>query len=157
MAIMYEPLVILHSWLRWVVLLLALLALGRAIAGWSGGRPWTPADDAAGKWFTIALDLQVLIGLVLYVFLSPHTLAALGNLAETMRDSASRFWAVEHLVGMIAGAALVHVGRVRVRKTPDSRRRHTLALVFFGLALVVIAATIPWPFVPAARPLFRGF
>ena len=154
---MYEPLVILHSWLRWVVLLTALVAIARAIAGWTGGRPWAPADDAVGKWFSISLDVQVLIGVVLYIFLSHYTLSAWGNMAATMRDSTQRFWAVEHLVGMIAGVALVHIGRSRIRKTTDSRKRHTRALVFFGLALVVIAATIPWPFAAAARPLFRGF
>jgi hypothetical protein len=36
-------------------------------------------------------------------------------------------------------------------------RRHKLAAIFFGLALVAILATIPWPGMPAGRPLFRGF
>ena len=155
MAPMYAPLVILHSWLRWVVLAAAIIAILRAVAGRSGGRPWTPADDSAGKWFVTAVDAQVLIGFILYVFLSPYTMSALGNMASAMRDSTARFWAVEHLVGMIVGTALAHIGRVRIRKTPDLRRRHTLALIFFGLALVAILASIPWPFMTTGRPLFR--
>jgi len=153
---MYEPLVILHSWLRWVVLLIALVVIARALSGKATSRPWTPVDDAAAKWFLISMDVQVLIGLVLYLFLSPYTMSAWSNMAGTMRDRDARFWAVEHAVGMIGAAALAHIGKVRIRKAADSRRRHTLALIFFVLALLLIIAVIPWPFMQTARPLIRG-
>ena len=61
---MYASVLFLHSWLRWLVILFALIALGRAIAGASGRRPWLPADDRAAKLFTRSLDLQVLLGLL---------------------------------------------------------------------------------------------
>jgi len=156
MARMYAPLLILHSWLRWVVLLTALLAIARAVRGRSAGT-WGPADDAAGKWFVISLDVQVLIGLILYLFLSPYTMAVWGNMGEAMGDSFLRFMAVEHLFGMVAGTALAHVGRARARKGADPRRRHTQALIFFTIALVVIFASVPWPWMPVSRPLFRTF
>ena len=153
---MYEALVIAHSWLRWVVLVTAVYAIVRALGGRTGRRAWLPADDAAGRWFTISLDVQVLVGVILYLFLSPYTMSAWGNMADTMRDPSARFWAVEHLVGMLIGTALAHVGRARARKATDPARRHLQAVIFFGLALVVILATIPWPFMAAGRPLYRG-
>ena len=73
-----------------------------------------------------------------------------------MRAAPIRFFAVEHPVGMIVAIALAHVGRVRVRKTPDSESRHKQTLVFFGLALVVLLLSLPWPIGPGARSLFRG-
>jgi hypothetical protein len=152
---MYEPLVILHSWLRWLVLLTALFAVVRAVRGKAARAPWTPGDDAAGKWFVGTLDAQLLVGLALYLFFSPYTMAAWRNMGEAMRDSLLRFMAVEHLFGMIIAIALAHIGRVRIRKATDPVRRHTLAMVFFGLALVIMLASIPWPFSSAARPLFR--
>ena len=91
---MYTATLLIHSWLRWVVLLAGLYALVRAFGGWSGSKPWTRADDASGVWFISALDLQVLLGLLLYVFLSPFGLSAFENGAEVMRNSALRFWAV---------------------------------------------------------------
>jgi hypothetical protein len=103
------------------------------------------------------LDLQLLIGLVLYFGLSPITRAAFQDFGAAMGNSMLRFWAVEHIFGMVIAVALAHVGRVRVRKMTDPVRRHKLAAIFFGLALVAIVATIPWPGTPAARPLFRGF
>jgi hypothetical protein len=153
----YEPLVILHSWIRWIVLVTALIAIVRGIRGKTARAPWGPADDAAGRWFVTSLDIQMLIGLALYFFLSPYTMSAWSNMGEAMRDPMLRFFAIEHLVGMIGGTALVHIGRVRIRKAADPQRKHTLAVVFFAIALLVIAASIPWPFMSTGRPLIRMF
>jgi hypothetical protein len=151
---LYAVVLLVHSYLRWAVILAGLLAVGRAVSGASGRKPWTPADDRAGFWFVTALDLQMLLGILLYGFLSPFTRQAFGDFGGAMRDSVQRFWAVEHLAGMLIGLALVHVGRVRTRKT-DSLRRHKVAAIFFGLALAVILLSIPWPGTPAGRPLLR--
>jgi hypothetical protein len=71
-----------------------------------------------------------------------------------MKSSGLRFWAVEHVLGMVIGLVLVHVGRVRIRRV-DSLRRHRTAAIFFGLALLVMLASIPWPGTPTGRPLLR--
>ncbi|MEO6213461.1 MAG: hypothetical protein ABIP65_07515 [Vicinamibacterales bacterium] len=149
---MYTAVLMIHSWLRWAVLVAGLLAVARAAT--AGGRPWTPADDRSTRWFTIALDVQVLLGLLLYFVLSPFTREAMGDFGAAMKTSGLRFWAVEHTFGMIIGAALAHVGAVRIRKAPMPRK-HRLAVIFFGLALLVILASIPWPGTAAGRPLFR--
>ena len=151
---MYSAILLLHSWVRWIVIAAGLVAVFRGAAGSSGHRSWTPSDDRAGFWFTMALDFQVLIGIVLYAFLSPLTGAAMRDMGAAMKDTALRFWAVEHAFGMVIALVLVHVGRVRVRKS-DSLRRHWTAAIFFGLALVVILASIPWPFTPTGRSLLR--
>ena len=152
---MYSSALWLHSWLRWAVLLTALVAWFRAIGGKTANRPWTPQDDLWGLLLTISVDLQLLVGLVLYAFLSPITRIAVRNFAAAMQIPAARFFSVEHVVGMIIGIALIHVGRVKIRKTAEPRRKHTLAMIFFGVALVVIIISIPWPGMPVARPLFR--
>ena len=55
---------------------------------------------------------------------------------------------------MLIGVALAHVGRVRARRT-DSLRRHRVAAIFYGLALIAILVSIPWPGSAHARPLLR--
>jgi hypothetical protein len=151
---MYSAALFIHSWIRWAVVLAGLYAVVRAALGTSRRSPWTPADDRAGFWFVTVLDLQMVVGLVLYFLLSPLTAAALHNFGGAMKDPILRFWAVEHVVGMIIGIALAHIGRARARKT-DSLRRHRVAAIFFGLALVVILASIPWPGSPHGRPLLH--
>lgn len=150
----YAAVLFIHSWLRWIVVLTGLAAVLRAVVGAAGGKPWTATDDRAGFWFSIALDVQFLLGLILYIFLSPFTHAAFRDFAGAMKNSAQRFWAVEHIVGMFIAIALVHIGRARLRKT-DPLRRHKVAAGFFVLALVVILASIPWPGMPYGRPLLR--
>jgi hypothetical protein len=153
---MYSALLTVHSWLRWLVLLAALLVLVRAIAGVTQRRPWTPADDSAAKWFGISLDVQMLIGLIIYFFLSPFTMSAWSDIGGAMRDATTRFIVIEHQFGMIIAVALAHIGRSRIRKSHEGARRHRLALIFFGLAVVIVVASIPWPGRPAGRELFRG-
>jgi hypothetical protein len=153
---MYDLLLFAHSWLRWLVLLAVLMAVARAAGGVSSRRPWTPVDDRAGMWMTSSLDLQMLIGIVLYGFLSPVTKSAFVDMAAAMRAAPIRFFVVEHPVGMIAAIALAHIGRVRARKAATSEAMHKTALIFFGLALLVLLLSIPWPVGPGARSLFRG-
>jgi len=153
---MYDFLLFTHSWLRWLVLVAALIAVARAVSGVSTRRPWTPVDERAGLWLTASLDLQMLLGLILYIFLSPVTKSAFVDMAAAMQAAPIRFFVVEHPVGMIVAIALAHVGRARVRKAGDSESRHKQALVFFGLSLLVMLLSMPWPIGPGARSLFRG-
>jgi hypothetical protein len=152
---MYTSVLFLHSWLRWAVLLLGLLALARAIAGAAGRRPWVPADEQANKFFLIALDIQIVLGLILYFFLSPITGAAMADFGAAMKSSGLRFWSVEHVFGVVVALILAHRGRARVRAITDPVRKHRVAAVFLLLALLAIAASIPWPGTPNARELFR--
>jgi hypothetical protein len=151
---LYSALLAIHSYLRWLVVLAALMAFVRAVSGAAGRKSWTPADDRAGFWFVTAVDAQFLLGILLYACLSPFTYQAFGDFGAAMKNSVLRFWAVEHILGMVIGVALVHLGRIRTRKT-DSLRRHKVAAIFFGLALAVMLASIPWPGTPAGRPLLR--
>ena len=153
---MYSTMLATHSVVRWVVLLAGLVAVARALSGLRTAGRWTPSDDLSGRLFTVSLDIQVLLGLVLYGVLSPVTAAALGNLGAAMDDPLLRYWAVEHIAGMIVAVALAHVGRVRIRRALDTRSRHRTAAVFFGLALLAIVVSIPWPGLAVGRPIFPG-
>ena len=151
---MYSAVLAAHSWVRWAIVVLAVVAVLRAITGWQNRRPWTKADERAGLLLVIAVDLQVVLGLLLYFVYSPYTAMAMDDFGSAMRLPDLRFWAVEHVFSAVAGVALVHVGRVRARKTSDSLRRHRTTAIFFALALVALLAAIPWPGTPNGRPLF---
>ena len=152
---MYGAVLILHSLIRWLVLLAGIVAVVRAITGWRTGRPWTLADDRAGSRFASVFDLEMLLGLVMYFFLSPITRAAIQDFGGAMANSAMRFWAVEHIFGMIVAIALTHIGRARVRRITQDTRKHKVAAIFFTLALLTMLASIPWPGTAAGRPLLR--
>ena len=102
-----------------------------------------------------ALDLQMLLGLLLYLVVSPNMRPILLNLGAAMKDPALRFWAVEHTATMFAAIVLAHAGRVLARKaaTPDAKR--TRLIVCFGIAAMLIMLGMPWPGRAGGRPLFR--
>ena len=154
---MYSAFLGIHSYLRWVVVIAGVIVLVRAITGITSRREWGSGDATPLRVFSIALDIQFLIGLLLYVWLSPFIRDAWADMGATMRNAPLRFFAVEHLTGMIIGIALAHVGKSKIGKAADAAQKHKLAAVFIGLAMVVILLSIPWPGTPGGRPLLRGF
>ena len=153
---MYTTVLTVHSWLRWIVLVAAFGATLYAYMGDSSpARPASGRTDRWGLFLTTVLDLQMLLGLILYLALSPNIRPLLENMSAAMKDPAARFWAVEHVTAMFLAVVIVHVGRVLARKaaTPAAKRRRLL--ICFGLATVLILSGIPWPGRPGGRELFR--
>jgi heme A synthase len=147
---MYTIVLFLHSWIRWIAL---IAAVGTTLAA------IRRRDAVAERWSMFAvtsLDLQMLLGLIMYLGVSPNMREILAHFGDSMRDPVARFWAVEHITAMFAAVAAAHVGRVLARKarTPDAKRRRVL--VCFGVATVLMLVGIPWPNRPGGRPYFRG-
>jgi hypothetical protein len=155
---MYLTFLTLHNITRWFVIVFAVLALVRAFSGWSGKKPWVKADDRASMLFTSFLDLQLLLGLVLYIFLSPFPKAAFTDFGAAMGNAATRFYAVEHVSMMLVAVVLAHVGRAVAKKAPDALAKFRRTATWFTLSIVVVLLMIPWPFMPDyGRPLLRLF
>ncbi|NSL90338.1 hypothetical protein [Chitinophaga solisilvae] len=136
----------LHSILRWAVVLIGLLAVIRALKGVTGKTPFTAADSKAGLFFSIICDIQLLVGLLLYFVFSPKAQAAMSNMGAAMKDATLRFYAVEHATLAIVAIALVHIGKSKVKKAATDAQKHKLALIFYGIALLLIFVLTPWPF-----------
>jgi hypothetical protein len=152
---MYTLVVVVHSLLRWGVVVCLVLALVRAFGGWFGRTAWTAADRRAGLFVTIAIDTQVLLGLVLYFALSPMTRAIFSMMGVAMRDRTLRFWAVEHLTAGLLALIAAHVTSVMARRASEHTAKHRRAAIGYLVVAVLLAAAIPWPFLPYGRPLLR--
>jgi hypothetical protein len=61
-----------------------------------------------------------------------------------MKNSALRFYAVEHILLMIIALVLVHIGRSKSKKAVAPWKKHRVAAIYYGIALVLILAAIPW-------------
>ena len=151
---MYPAVLTIHSWLRWAALLLGATATLNAfhVRADTAGRPRGQRLDWA---FMLALDLQVLFGLLLYFGLSPFTSAAMSNMGVALRDPALRFWALTHVATMLVALVAVRAGRVLAMGEPTSRTRRNGRYLCFAIALLVMMAGVPWPGLAYARPLFR--
>jgi hypothetical protein len=149
---MYELVLLLHSWLRWGALVAAVLATLTAVTMKPGH---TAQADKWGLIFMIALDLQMLLGLLLYFALSPATQAIFGDFGAAMRDPVARFWAVEHLTMMVVAVVLAHLGRILARKAKTPQAKRMRLMICFGLATLLLFVGTPWPGMTAGRPFFR--
>lgn len=127
------------------------MALIRAYRGYLGNLEWRLLDRKIGMYFSIALDVQLLIGLILYFFVSDITRPALGNLSQAMGNQLTRFFLLEHFLYMIIAVALAHVGTVTSRREVNMRLKHRKAAIWFSLAFVALMLGMPW-----FRPLFPG-
>jgi uncharacterized membrane protein HdeD (DUF308 family) len=151
---MYTVVLVLHSWLRWVALIAGIAATVTAFSD----RSKTLAQGRADMWALVAvslLDLQMLLGLLLYLVLSPNPRATFGNFAAAMRDPAARFFAVEHITVMLVAVVLAHLGRALARTAKSAESKRSRMLICFGLATILMIIGIPWPGMASGRPLFR--
>jgi len=144
-----------HSYVRWVVLALGVAVVVLHGSAWAGARPPSRLGERLYTAFVGAVDVQLLLGLLLFLVLSPISSAFFRDPAHAVHEHTLRFFGLEHAVTMTAAVVAVHVGRRRAKKAPSpplrARRATTSALV----ALALIAAAIPWPGLRHGRPLFR--
>jgi len=105
--------------------------------------------------FFNALDLQVLLGLVLYFFFSPFWLATYQTFGETMRSPVARFFGVEHETAMLLAALAAHVGSHRAKLAATDTAKHRIVAVATAIFFALLLWAIPWPWREVGRPLFR--
>lgn len=147
-----------HSFLRWVVLILALLTIIKSFSGMSSKKAFTAADKKMPLFFMISMDIQLLLGLVLY-FTGAWGIKNIQNqgMGEVMKDAAGRFFAIEHTVGMLLAIIFAHVAYAFAKKNIDDTAKFKKIFTFTLLSLLAILVSIPWPFRELIdRPLFPG-
>lgn len=141
---MYTGLLHTHNLFRWLVLAVALLAIVLAFSGWFGKRNWKKIDNISGLLLTMFVDIQLVIGLILYAFVSPITRSAFADFGAAMKNEVLRFYAIEHFVMMLIALILVHIGRSKSKKAVVVNKKHRSAAIFYTIGLVIILAGIPW-------------
>src|ERR1700722_15641397 len=107
----YEIFKDLHSWFRYVLFVLVLVAIIQALIGWFGKKAYTEGNRKINLFAMISADIQLLFGIVLY-FLSSFVQFNSG----TMKNDTTRYFTVEHWVMMLIAIALIHIGHSRSKK-----------------------------------------
>lgn len=130
----------LHSGLRWVVLLLLIIAIYNAYNSKKKGL-YEKRDKLFNLFTMISLHIQLLLGLILY-FTSPKVVFPEG----WMKISQARFYGMEHILMMLIAIILVTIGRKKAEKSNDVYTKHSLIFKWYLIGLLLIIAAIPWPF-----------
>ncbi|QCK14254.1 hypothetical protein [Mangrovivirga cuniculi] len=149
---MYEFLLFTHSWLRWIILILALVTIIMGLTGMSG-KPFGKAQNGLSAAFIGSMHLQLLIGLILYFIYSPLGLDAFSSGANVMKEASLRYWAVEHISIMIIAVVVAQIGRIKIKKGTTDKSKYKAMLIYNLIALILILSRIPWD---QAGRMFRG-
>ena len=139
---MYSIIIFLHNLARWIVLATAIYALVRMYRGWLGKRAWQEADRKAGFYFSMAYDVQVLIGVILTI-VSPLVTAILNAPQQAMQVDELRL-VVEHIPLMVIGLVIVHLTSVLSKRSESDLGKFRRAAIGYSLALIVTLLAIPW-------------
>ncbi len=144
---MYNGMLHLHNVLRWVILILLLVSLVQAFTK-------NPSLKKTSLWLMITAHITLVLGVSQWMIgdWGIKKIQEFG-FGTVMEHSAYRFFAVEHFAGMLIGIILITIARGKA-KVLNYKAASWLLLI----ALIVILATIPWPFRDAAiaRPWFPG-
>ena len=110
-----------HGELRWLVVLAAIIVIIKFLIGWLGKREYTSLDQRLLLAFTILLDINVLLGLIILFFGGGFTGPRL-----------------EHATTMILAAIAAHMTAIWRRSTDSSLKfRNQLLMVVLAVILVI--------------------
>ncbi len=155
---MYQGLLHLHNFLRWVIIILAVVAIIRSLTRMTSGKQFTNGDKKIGLFLMIAAHVILLIGLYQWIA-GPWGLRNILNIGmgEVMKDRVFRFWGIEHMTGMLVAIILITIGRGIGKKNLSDKVKHRKTFWFYVVALLIIMVTVPWPFREGiGRPLMPG-
>ncbi|MFN8471459.1 MAG: hypothetical protein U0822_04510 [Anaerolineae bacterium] len=126
-------LLIIHSLVRWIVVIIGIVALVLFAVAWARKRGDAQQQNRWMRWFTIALDTQVLLGIILILY----DAIGLGQGFPLPR--------IEHAVTMLVALGVAHSSvRWRQAEPVAQARAYTfillgaLILIFIGVSLLGI-------------------
>ncbi len=129
-----------HSGLRWIVLILLLVAIVRAFARKNSGT-YAQSDKMINLFAMMSVHIQITLGIIL-AFVSPKV-----NYVEGwMKMGPYRFFGLEHILLMVLAAVLITIGRKKAEKAELPAKKHAAIALWFTIGLIIILAAIPWPF-----------
>ena len=123
-----------HSGWRYIVLALLIVVIVKFLIGLFTSATWSKLDQGLGAATPIVIDIQVLMGLVLWLMAPAAWFQGRGSVTV---------W--EHLVTMILALGVAHVGWSRVKKSgadSDKFRNGAVGFIVAGFLVAVGVARI---------------
>lgn len=115
----------LHSINRWIIVVVAVIALVKFALGWLGKRDFQRVDQSLMTAYTALLDLQLLLGIVLLIW-----------------QGFDASYRIEHAITMVIAIVLAHLAR-RWRAAEDViRYRNYFLLIAAGMLLIIAGVTV---------------
>ncbi|MEN9972172.1 MAG: hypothetical protein RIS20_519 [Bacteroidota bacterium] len=127
-----------HSGLRWVAIILLLLAIVNAFTA----KTFEKKHKMINLFTMITLHTQLIIGLIQYFITSGKVKFFDG----WMKEAAYRFYGMEHLMGMLIAIVLITVGYSKSKRGTTDLEKFKPIKLYYVIGFILIIASIPWPF-----------
>ena len=118
------------------------------IRKWKSGEKYSTKDKLIGILAISLTHTQALLGFILYFGKGFY------KGFSDMGDRVARFYAVEHLIGMLLAIVLITIGHSKVKKAIKDKAKFRKTFVWFSIALLIILISIPWPFIITGAGLY---
>jgi hypothetical protein len=118
----------LHSILRWIILLVAVIAIVKFALGWLQGSAFKAMDRGLMSGFSGLMDLQVTLGIIYFLW-------------NGFADEGFPAFRIEHAVTMIIAAVVAHLSARWKNADDKTRFRNNLFTIIAALILVMIGLT----------------
>lgn len=152
---LFEIGLLIHSWNRWVVLVLIIGALISAFIKRRQKTPYSVADKRLQKWMIWSVYIQGLVGIYLYIN-SPISQFFLKHPGEGISLREIRFFGLEHITVMLLAIAIFTLGFIKTNRASTTQEKNKISFRWIGMGFLLILSSIPWSFSPLiSRPLFR--
>jgi cytochrome bd-type quinol oxidase subunit 2 len=140
-----------HSILRWVIIVLAVLVLINSFFGMRSKGLFTKMDNNLSKYLMVSTHVMLVIGLIQY-FLGSKGFALIKEygMKGIMSNKALRFHGIEHISTMIIAIALITVGRMLGRRKLEGNQAHKTIFWFTLIGFALMLSRIPWPWMDGA-------
>lgn len=135
---MYPALLHTHSLLRYLIIILLIAVIVKSFLGMTGRKSFGKSDNILGLTLFSVTHTQLLIGLLLFLFVSPFVQFS----GAAMKDAVLRYWTTEHSVMMLVAIVLITMARITSKKMTDDTAKHKRMFVFNSLALLIILIAI---------------
>lgn len=153
----YTIILLLHSWLRWIVVVSLLYSLYRAYTGWFREKSFTNFDNTLRHSVVTIAYIQLLFGLVLYG-ISPIITFFLSHFSEAVHIREIRFFGIEHSITMLLAVFIITIGSMIAKRQSIDRSKFRTIALWHTIAFFLIIVAIPWECSPlVSRPYFRLF
>lgn|SRR5690606_32108410 len=152
---MYSYLLIIHSYLRWLVLASILIGLLFIIIKRSKKAIYTTKDYQLFKVIKNVFNLQFLVGILLLTQ-SPMVKAFWSEVSQAVKWREIRFFGLEHPFMMILGVLLLNIFTDKTKEKIGTNNSFNYLFVSYLIILFILFVSIPWSFSPfTARPNLR--
>lgn len=125
-----DILINIHSFVRWVIVIIGVIAFLKFLIGWLTKKAFLPIDRGLMSGFVGLIDLQAVLGIIIFIW-------------GVIESGLVRHRA-EHAFTMILALILAHLSRLW-RDAEDTKKFRNYFLIILGVFVLIFAGIFVLP------------